>query len=494
MSLYAGLDIGTTTLGAVILDAKTGYLLARNTIANTANATSAAGKRQRRAELDLDQLRVLIVEVLAEAMTQVPDREEVRGIGVTGQMHGVAFLDPNTNPLRPVITWQDGRVEEQISNGEGTYLQRFISLAGGPRAFDRMGCLPAAGFLGPTLFWLHLKDQLPPPPARACFVPDAAVAFLTGRPPCTDPTDGGSSGLFDIVARQWDWALIERLGLPREIFPQVQESGEQAGELLPAVAVQTGLLQGTPVFVALGDNQASFLGSVRDPSQSLLLNVGTGSQISARIDAFHRLLGLETRSFPGGRYLLVGAGLFGGRSYAYLRDFFRQVGVAFFGGLGDEELYDEMTRLAAAVPSGSEELRCSPLFTGTRIDPTLRGSFTGLAPHNFTPGHLARAVLEGMAEGFLTFYTQMKPLIGERAALVGSGNGIRRNRLLAEILAERFDIPLYIPALEEEAATGAALLAAVGTGEFESLDAAAELLRYGKAVTTAGEDSDVRDS
>jgi len=363
MALYIGLDIGTTTLSTVALDVRTGRLLAHNTVANTADATPAVKKAQGWAELDLMKLRNLLLQLLTRTVVQLTSRKgEVCGLGIAGQMHGVALLNPDTTPLRTAITWQDRRVEQQIPGSNETYLERFISLAGGLETFERMGCLPAPGYLGPTLFWLRLNDQLPPPPALACFIPDVAVAFLTGCPPSTDPTDGGSSGIFDIVARQWDWSLIERLGLPGELFPTVQEPGVCAGELLPEVAAQTGLTQGTPVFVALGDNQASFLGSMRQPTQSILLNVGTGGQISALVDGFHRLPGLDTRYFPGERYLLVGAGLFGGRSYGYLRDFFRQVGAIFFVSQKEEELYDMMTQLAAAVPSGSEGLRCSPRF------------------------------------------------------------------------------------------------------------------------------------
>jgi sugar (pentulose or hexulose) kinase len=466
MPLYLGLDVGTTTLSTVILDAQTGALRARHTVTHDAEATSTQDKAHGRAELDLDRLHSQMLRALAQTVAQVGDeRAQVRGIGVTGQMHGLALLGLHNRPLGPAITWQDRRAQEQLPDGNETYLARFLSLAGGPSAFERMGCLPATGYLGVTLFWLKLNALLPPPPATACFIPDAAVSFLSGCPPCTDPTDGGSSGVMDIVERGWAWPLIERLGLPRSLFPPVRESGERAGELRPELAREMGLPRGMPVYVALGDNQASFLGSVREPGNSLLINVGTGSQLSALAERFQRLPGLDVRYFPGGKYLLVGAGLFGGRSYAYLRDFFRQVGVAFFGGRGDEELYEEMNRLAAQVPPGADGLRCSPIFTGTRADPTLRGSFTGISPENLTPGHLTRALLEGMAEGFYAFYEQMRPLLGPRAYLVGSGNGLRRNRLLAQILTERFVMPLHIPALEEEAATGAALLAAVGAGE-----------------------------
>jgi len=487
MALYVGLDVGTTTLSAVILEAPPGALKARCTMAHDAEATSAQDKALGRAELDLERLYPQMLRALADVVAQIDDaRAHVRGIGVTGQMHGLALLGADNRPLGPAITWQDRRAQDQVPDTSETYLQRFLSLAGGPSAFERMGCLPATGYLGVTLFWLKLNGLLPPPPATACFIPDAVVSFLTGCPPCTDPTNGGSSGIMDIVERQWAWPLIERLGLPRELFPPVRESGERAGELRPTLAHELGLPLGTPVYVALGDNQASFLGSVREPGNSLLVNVGTGSQLSALVESFQRLPGLDVRYFPGGKYLLVGAGLFGGRSYAYLREFFRRVGVAFFGARGDEELYEEMNRLAAQVSPGADGLRCSPLFTGTRTDPTLRGSFTGITPENLTPGHLTRALLEGMAEGFYAFYEQMRPLLGSRTQLIGSGNGLRRNPLLAQILAERFGMPLHIPALEEEAAVGAALLAAVGTGEYADLEKATRMLGYRKTLIPSG--------
>ncbi|NLG51749.1 MAG: hypothetical protein GX552_16725 [Chloroflexi bacterium] len=478
MALYAGLDVGTTTLSVVIIDVEAGHLLARHTVAHTAQSSSPADRARGRAELDLDILRAQIVEALAETARQVGERaDDLRGLGVTGQMHGVALLGPDARPLGPGITWQDHRALEEIPGAGETYLQRFIRLAGGPAAFERMGCLPAAGYLGPTLFWLQEQGQLPSSPATACFIPDVVVSMLCGVVPPTDPTDGGSSGLMDIVECNWAWEVIDRLGLPRGLFPEVRLPGAQAGALLADVAARTGLPQGMPVYVAIGDNQASFLGSVREPARSVALNVGTGAQISAVVDCFRRLPDLDTRYFPGGRYLLVGAGLFGGRSYAYLRDLFRQVCAA-FGGSCDGELYDRMTELAAAVPSGSDGLRCLPLFTGSRSDPQVRGAFTGISPHNLTPGHLARALLEGMAELFYGMYDQMRPVVGARDALVGSGNAIRRNALFAGILAERFGLPLRTPAEQEEAATGAALVAAVGAGELADFDAASRCVRY----------------
>jgi sugar (pentulose or hexulose) kinase len=202
---------------------------------------------------------------------------------------------------------------------------------------------------------------------------------------------------------------------------------------------------------------------VSQPKESLLLNVGTGAQCSALVDTFVRLEGLDTRSFLG-RYLLVGAGLFGGRSYAYLQNLFHQVGRDVLGVEILPELYDRMNQLAARIPPGCDGLHCVPLFSGTRTDPSLRASFTGISPDNLTPGHLARALLEGMSEVFYDFYSRMLPYSGPRDKLIGAGNGIRRNPLFAQILAQRWQVPLRLPAWEEEATVGAALCACVAAG------------------------------
>jgi sedoheptulokinase len=477
--MYIGLDIGTTTLSAVVLDTENGRLLAHHALPNRAAFSPAAG----RAELDLAALQTLAVKCLAGIVAAAGvDATEIRGIGVTGQQHGVTFVDAEAAPAGPTITWQDLRVQELMPNSQESYLQHFIHVAGGVEAFRRMGCLPAAGFLGTSLFWLHRQHQLPGAAALACFVPDAIAAFLSGASPVVDPTLAGSSGIFDIIANNWDWEMLARLDLPGQLFPPIGEAGRRLGGLRPEIARQVGLPAGIPVGIALGDNQASFIGSVQDPAVSLLINVGTGGQISTRTDSFHFIPGLENRPFPGGHYLLIGGGLFGGRSYAYLQNFFRQVGAELLDAEADEKLYDRMNALAESVPAGCEGLRCSPLFTGSRVDPSARASFTGLAPHNFTPGHLTRALLEGMAEGFHQFYGQIRAVTGERRPLVGSGNGIRHNRLLAQILTERFAMPLHTPSLSEEAAVGAAITAAVGAGEFPDLDAAARrILRYAGA-------------
>ncbi len=478
--MLIGLDIGTTSLSAVVLDPESGRQLAHRTVANRAGSSPGPG----RAELDLSRLYELTVQCLAELVVQADlPPGAIQGIGVTGQQHGVALIGPDTSPAGPAITWQDLRVQEPLPGSDRPVLEEFISAAGGREAFRNTGCLPAAGFLGPSLYWLNLQGDLPDPPVTACFVPDAVVSFLTGATVVCEPTLAGSSGIFDIRANCWDSRLLERLELPAHLFPPIGGAGDVVGGLRRELAEAVRLEPGTPVTVALGDNQASFIGSAPEPGRSLLLNVGTGGQISARTDSFHFIPGLENRPFPNGQYLLIGGGLFGGRSYAYLQGFFQQVGAQLLDVETPNDLYERMTEMAATVPASCDGLRCEPFFSGSRTNPGLRASFRGLSPDNFTPAHFARALLEGMADGFFAFFEQMNPVVGTPPVLVGAGNGVRQNRLLARILAGRFGKPLLIPSHAEEAAVGAAVAASVGLGNFGDLEtAAAALLDYADRV------------
>jgi sedoheptulokinase len=484
MSIYIGLDVGTTSLSALALDVGAGRVAAQATLPNDAAKAHSGPTGLLRAELDLERLRHSLLALLAKLAALLPEAAAVRGIGVTGQQHGLALFARELTPIGPAITWQDQRALERTGQGAETYLQAMIEAAGGAHAFERMGCLPAAGFMGATLYWLARQGALPDPPAHACLIPDAAVTLLTGAPPCTDPTDAGSAGLFDVVAGAWAWPVIERLGLPAGLFPPVRPAGSVQAPLSREAAEATGL-HGVPVCVAAGDNQASFLGSVREPERSLLLNVGTGGQVSAMTHRFQRLAEVETRAFFQGRYLLVGAGLYGGRAYAYLRDYFRDT-LAAFGAQPAADLYATMNRLASETPPGADGLRFEPLFTGTRANPDLRASLTGIGPTNLTPGRLARALLEGLAEGFHALYREMQPAIGARELLVGAGNGIVQNPVLAAILARRFGRDLHVAANVEAAALGAALLACSGLGE-RTLAEAARMISYDRVVSATAD-------
>jgi sugar (pentulose or hexulose) kinase len=491
MPAVLGIDLGTTTITALALDTEQGDILTCHTEPNRAETTAAADKAQGFSEWDMGAMADTARVCLRGVAQRLGDRcGELAGIGLTGQQHGVILVDRRLVPITPFINWQDRRGEQTVAGNDKTYVRQAAERLGedAPR---RTGCKLAAGYLAVTLFWMQQTDALPRA-GTACFASDYLGALLTGRAPVTDPTLGASSGVFNILTRDWDLDLLAALDLPRSLFPEVRESGEALGPLTPAMAKATGLATGLPVFVGIGDNQASFLGSVADHRETVLVNVGTGGQVAAVINQCHYDPLLETRPFPQGGYLLVCAGLCGGRSYAVLENFFREVAARFGTARADKALYQTMNLLAAEVPPGANGLRCEPFFTGTRHQPELRASWSGISAENFTPAHMTRALLEGMARAFRTGYEAIgRYLPSPRRRLVGAGNGLRENAVLAEIVARELGLPLAVPLHREEAAFGAALLAAVGAGIVPNLAAAGRLVRHGEAVGRPQENAPV---
>ncbi|MGL4555575.1 MAG: FGGY-family carbohydrate kinase, partial [Gemmataceae bacterium] len=276
----------------------------------------------------------------------------------------------------------------------------------------------------------------------------------------------------DVRKGDWDAATLDALGLSRAWFPDVVPAGTRLGRLTAEHAAAAGLPEGLPVFVGVGDNQASYLGGVRDPADTVLVNVGTGGQVTVHSERFHADDRVEGRPYFDGRYLLVSAGEVGGAAFAALRDFFRDI-----------DSLDWLVGRAGGVLPGCDGLRCEPFFHGTRREPGRTGAFTGVTARNLTPGHFARAVLEGMARTFDDSRHHLEAAAGRRAmTLVGTGNGVKANPVLARVIASAFGLPLHTPEHREEAAFGACLTAAVGLGVFPSFADAGRVIRYGEPI------------
>ncbi len=351
--------------------------------------------------------------------------------------------------------------------------------AGGPGPDGALhgGGRRATGYGGGTLFrWA--REGLLAPGATALTIMDLVVRRLTGRA-CTDPTDAAGWGLFDTAhGGRWLPGAASALGLPPDLLPPVLPTGTRAGELVADAAAETGLAAGLPVAVGLGDNQACFFGSVPALAGTLLVNLGTGGQVSIATDGYLRAPGLEVRPLAGARRLLTGASLCGGRAYAALAAFFREAGAVLFGadGIDDGALYERMNRLAADAPADAAGLEAEPCFAGTRQAPDRRGTLRGIDLDNLRPGPLCRAMLTGMVDELLAFADRAADAGVRAERLVGSGNAVRRNPVVRGILEARTGLPLGLPPLREEAALGAALAGGVAAACFADWDSAVAAL------------------
>lgn len=442
-----GLDIGTTTISAVAVNGETGEILKAVTVPNDSVLHSGDTVRK------MQDPNIIRDKVLALKDSLAAEFSPIAAIGVTGQMHGIVYLDRNGNAASPLYTWQDaaGGLPYQGS----TYAQ-YLS--------EKTGYALASGYGLVTDYVNRDLGLVSKDAVTLCTIHDYIAMCLCGRTsPLVHSSDAASLGCFDLNAGSFDQAALETLGLDPAFLPEVTSGFTVAGHTA----------DGIPVTVAIGDNQASVLGAVKGDGCALV-NIGTGSQVSVITHSAAAFDAGEVRPLADNRFMLVGAPLCGGRSYALLRDFFRQC-AALFGG-DTENVYAVMNEIAAQAPS-ERPLKVDTRFCGTRKEPALTGSIRDISDSNFTPAALTRGFLWGMAEELYGFYEKMLPLSDMPiTTLAGSGNAIRKNPVLKAYLEECFGLPLHIPAHQEEAAFGAAVFAAVASGIYPGLAQAQSVL------------------
>jgi len=237
--------------------------------------------------------------------------------------------------------------------------------------------------------------------------------------------------------------------------------GEPAGVVGRTAAQLTSLPIGTPVALGGGDNQMSMVGSgVFSPDSPILINIGTSGQVCAVTDSYVKIPGIDTRSFIRGRFALVGAGITGGICYTWLRNLILEdikLAGARIGSSG--RLFSKLDELAENIPFGCDGLKFEPFLRGTRRDPAKRAAFTGIGHGNFTLGHRARAVMEGVVAELLDFYNHFEGV--SASSVTGAGNGLVKSRVWRKIAEQTFGMPLNVMDFEN-AVYGAALVAVEG--------------------------------
>lgn len=436
MNITLSVDVGTSKIAAIAFDGATRQSVATIAAVNSATIASLPDGKHEQEPERIFEICLELLRQLVTGGTFVP--AEVRSIAVTGQMHGVLLVAPNLRPLTNLITWCDQRTAELTSS-----LDRSVW------PIDRTGCYLHPGYGGATLAVLAHENAIPAG-TKALTIADYLAAKLCGVI-ATDATHAASWGIMDLRRRCWDRELLDRLGIPPAVLPEIRPDLSELGRL----NVDLGLPAEVTVRLPLGDNQASFIGTCGLDNDAMLLNLGTGGQISLPSPEFSRRPELETRPLPFDGYQLVGASLCGGRSYAQLKNFFKQTILAFTGHEpADSELYAEMDRLIMAT---EQEPVVDTRLAGTRMEPRIRGSITGIGIDNFTPAALCRGFTRGMIRELTSM---IDPQMTERfrQVMVG-GNAIRKNPLAQRFITEELGLPCVRTDSREEAAIGAALAA-----------------------------------
>lgn len=429
-----GIDIGTTTISLVVLDISSEKVLASKTISND-SFLHTANEWER-----LQDAERIVKKAMNELDQMLQSYQDVASIGLTGQMHGIVYVDRFGKCISPLYTWQDGRGNLPDAD-EKTLVER-VEQDTGLKVYSGYGLV--------THLYQSRGRQVPKDAAFICTIGDYLGMCLTGKKePLMHTSNAASLGFFDVQRNIFRIEVLKKLGIDEKILPQVCDTFERLGKY-----------HGIPVSVAVGDNQASFLGSVGFSENTLLLNMGTGGQISVLSTKYLDGEGIEARPIVKGKYLLVGASMCGGRAYAILERFLREYAAACMN-MRKEEIpaqYAVMEQLARKGMEQKDPMQVTTAFHGSRTNPSLRGSIQNLSEDNFTPEGLIYGVLEGMIRELYEMFQIIQKETGIHIEkVIASGNGLRQNKVLQEIAETMFDAKISLAKYQEEAACGAAV-------------------------------------
>ena len=424
-----GIDIGTTSI------CMAGYEEGAEGLPFVTNRqnTFLDGTFEQDPEAIIDK----VMDMLAEAEQKGFGASRIDAVGISSQMHGIVYIDGEGRAVSPLYTWKDEKGKEHM--GDGMSYEAFLRLHTGLPLYSGYGTV--------THFYLGKKGRIPEGAERFAGIGDYVAMRLTGRKaPLVEESMAAGFGGFDLGKGGFVLDRLARTGVDVGFYPELSRQGERAGDW-----------EGVPVCCAVGDNQASFYGAVDRPEEQVSINVGTGSQVSVFDSRLMPAQGVEIRPFFGSGYLYVGASLNGGKVYERLAAFFEETVEAFTGERVNA--YETMARLGGGKRDTA--LRIRPLLYGERGDGAENtgelGGMNGLTFDTFHPADLIRAYVRGMADELYRLYERFPAEIRKgKQEIVASGNGIRKNPLLAQEVAGRFGMKVVIGETQEEAAAGAA--------------------------------------
>jgi len=473
-----GIDVGTSGTKTLAID-ESGAILA-SAVEEYPCSHPRPGWSEQDPELWWQASRATIAKILASGKVR---KEDVAGVGLSGQMHGSVFLDKTGGVIRPALLWNDQRTAAECAWIE--------ERAGGREALVRMVAnRVATGFTAPKIIWLRNHEQWNWERVRQVLLPKDYVRYRLTGVYATEVSDASGTLLWDVANRCWSKELLGKLELDPALLPECFESPVVSAKLSALGARETGLLEGTPVVGGGGDQPAGAVGNgiVRQGVVSAAL--GTSGVVFAHADE----LGFDPQgrlqrgchAVPGAWHVM-GVVLAAGGSFQWFRDILgkREVEEASRVGMDPYEL---LTSVAAQAPAGSEGLFFLPYLTGERtphFDPDAKGGWVGLTVRHGQP-HLIRSVLEGVTYAMRDCLELIREM-GVTISDVRASGGGARSPFWRQIQADVYGARVHTINASEGPAFGAALLVLVGTGVYASVAEACDATI--KHVTTTETDT-----
>ena len=462
MRYLLGIDIGTSGTKTILIDEE-GSVRARAT-----QEYPLYSPKPQWSEQDPEDWWTASCATVREVLQKSGvEPRDIKGIGLSGQMHGSVFLDKNDRVLRRALLWNDQRTQAECD--------WITQTVGREKVVDLISNPVLTGFTAGKIVWLRNNEpKLYAQVAKVLLPKDFVRLRLTGEY-ATEVSDASGTALFNVRGRVWSDEMLAAIDIPREWMPTCYESQEISGRISEEAARLTGLEVGTPVVGGGGDQAAGAVGNGIVETGIVSSTVGTSGVVFAFSDepVVDPQLRLHTfcHAVPG-KWHLMGVMLSAGGSLQWYRDTFAMPEKVVAAALGKDP-YDLICAEAAQAPVGSEGVIFLPYLTGERTpypDPDARGVLFGLTRRT-DRNAVARAVLEGVAYGLRDSFEIMQEMKLPIREVRASGGGARSS-IWRHILADVTGHTHVTIGVDEGPALGVALLAGVGAGIYNSVEEA----------------------
>lgn len=448
-SIHVGIDIGTTNITIVGFDIIEQKIVDYRSLPTGRVATGESYSYAQDPHEIEAKVRTLLGSI----------DYTIASICVTGQVHGILYYDEHGCAISPLYTWLDQRGMVEI---DGFTSQDYL--------FEMTGTKLPSGYGFLTHFANRRMGKIPSDAVGFCGILEYITGRLIGRPiQSSDPSCLGTYGAFNAESSTFAPEVLRAI-LDDNIASFLRASGP--------FTIAGYLPDGIPIAYPVGDNQAGFFGMVPDWSSSALVSMGTSGQISLFSSKSDCPSSMELRPFMGQGYLQVGATLTAGKSYEILEKLFASVITECGFPVDDEMVFSMMRRLPSLSPEDSL-LSIDSRFAGTRKDPLVRGSISGIGLDNLTIGNLVYGTVRAIIGELHDFVVESKSQI---ESLVAIGSSVRHNELFTRELERKFGVVPVVPDVADGAGFGAALIGAVAVGAIALTDVSAIVgtIAYGK--------------
>lgn len=468
MSLLLGLDVGSTSIKAVI------YRPDGAAVASAAAPTPTHVPRPRWAYYRADEIWSASVEVIRGALAQLPDPGQVAAVAVTSVAEAGVLLDARGESLVDTIAWYDTRTKPQAD-----WLEEHI---GADALFARTGLALQPIFSLCKMLWY--REHEPEAWQRAVYwlLLNEYIAFKLSGERGSEPSQASRMLLMNLRDLAWDDWILDQVGIDSSFLPPLVASGTRLGPVTARAAGETGLPVTAQVVTGGHDHVCgAFAAGVTRPGQ-MLNSLGTAEAVFLPTSApltdptAGRQGYTQGAHVAGGGYYVFGGQYTSGASIDWVRRIL---------GNGEDPLaYDAMIAAAGRVAPGSNGVLFLPhlrMANPPYVDSRSRGAFLGMTVETGRD-EIARAVLEGIAFETVNTYEPLAayPQVTMPTSAVAVGGGTR-NKLLMQIKASLSGLPYHILEAEEATALGGAMLAGVGAGVYANADEAIAAMRYGQS-------------